>query len=223
MTAPLLHCFGLTARHGERRLYDRAEIRLPGGTLTVLRGMSGAGKSTLLRQLVGLDEAPGTRRVLNGQDFTPRELWRWRAQVVLSAQDAPILEGTVEQNLAFPYTYRAADGRRFSAEQARHMLDRCGLDVVGLEQSAGQLSGGERHRLALARILLWRPRVLVADEPLTGLDATTAERCWQLLFEYSRQSGHAVLCTLHEEAFAERADRRLELRDGTVVDPNGGG
>lgn len=222
MTALLLHCTGLTARVDGRELFADAELRLPEGTVTVLQGASGTGKSTVLRQLVGLEPAPQARRWLEGREFARRELAAWRSQVTLSAQDAPILDGTVEENLAFPYRYRAAGPRELSPPRARRLLDSCGLGSITFEQRAAVLSGGERHRLALVRALLWDPKVVVADEPLAGLDSAATERCWRLLGQHARRPGRAVLCALHDDALAERADRRIELRDGRVADVAGG-
>ncbi len=221
VTAPLLQCTGLTCSVRGRALFVDAAIRLSAGTLTVLRGASGTGKSTLLRQLVGLEPAPQARRWLGTREFTRRELAAWRSQVTFSAQDAPVVDGTVEENLAFPYRYRAAGPRRLSTARARGLLDACGLGSIAFDQPAAVLSGGERHRLALVRALLWDPQVLVADEPLAGLDGAATERCWDLVAEFARRPGRAVLCTLHDDALAARADGVIGLVDGRLADASG--
>jgi ABC-type lipoprotein export system ATPase subunit len=170
----------------------------------------------LLRQLVGLEHAPEARRWLEGQEYARKELAEWRARVTLAAQDAPILDDTVERNLAFPYGFRTAARRELPVSDAQELLERCGLGSIAFNQRVAVLSGGERHRLALVRAVLWDPVVLVADEPLAGLDSGVAETCWQLLGEHAHRSGRAVLCTLHDDTMAERADRRVELSDGSI-------
>ena len=90
------------------------------------------------------------------------------------------------------------------------------LDHIPLDDHVSRLSGGERHRLGLARGLLWEPPVLIADEPLTGLEPELADRCFELLKDYSRQKDAIVICVLHQERFAKKADQWLRLEDGTL-------
>jgi ABC-type multidrug transport system ATPase subunit len=199
-----------------RQLFEGVTVRLEAGGVTVLEGPSGAGKSTLLRRLVGLDPAPDSRRSLDGEAFESSRLCVWRSRVTLLPQDAPVLPGPVREDLAFPYELKAAGGRTFEADRAREVLDAVGLGEIDLDRLTSDLSGGERHRLALARGLLWAPRVLVADEPLAALDSDTAARCWKLMREFAHAEGHAVLTTLHDPSRAADADHRLVLSGGRL-------
>ncbi len=214
---PLLEAgpFAATTDTG-RRLFDGVTVQLEAGGVTVLEGPSGAGKSTLLRRLVGLDPAPAARRVLDGEAIDGSRLCEWRSRVTLLPQDAPVLPGSVRFDLAFPYDLKAAGGRTFDADRARELLDAVGLGEIAFDRPTSDLSGGERHRLALARGLLWAPRVLVADEPLAALDADTASRCWKLMRDFVHAEGHAVLTTLHDPSRAADADHRLVLSDGRL-------
>jgi ABC-type multidrug transport system ATPase subunit len=214
---PLLEAgpFAATIDTG-RQLFDGVTVRLEAGGVTVLEGPSGTGKSTLLRRLVGLDPAPDSRRSLDGEAFDGSRLSEWRARVTLLPQDAPVLPGTVRDDLAFPYALKVASPRAFDADRAREVLDAVGLGEIALDRPTSDLSGGERHRLALARGLLWAPRVLVADEPLAALDAETAARCWKLVREFAHSDRRAVLTTLHDPSRAADADHRLVLSDGRL-------
>ena len=107
-------------------------------------------------------------------------------------------------------------GRSFNEQEAIAILEKVKLSQFGLEHPVEGLSGGERHRLALARGLLWAPEVLVADEPLTGLEPELAQECFQLLREYSRKHTNIVICVLHEKRFSKQADISLRLEDGTL-------
>ncbi|MDQ7007221.1 MAG: ATP-binding cassette domain-containing protein [Acidobacteriota bacterium] len=198
-------------------LFRQTVVTLAESSLTVLEGPSGAGKTTLLRALAGLDPAPAAERRLAGRRWGPAgRLAEWRARVTWLAQDAPLLAGTLRENLAFPFGLRAGRGRRFDEKKARELLTAVGLDNLDLERATGRLSGGERHRLALVRGLLWDPPVLLADEPLSGVDPERSAACWELITRWARRPGHAALVVLHHESFGADADRRLRLADGAV-------
>jgi len=202
----------LSAVDGEGRLlFEDVNIELAESELAVLDGPSGSGKSTLLRQLVGLKPTEGAARELAGEPFTGTQLPAWRARVTLAAQDAPMLAATVGENLRFPFTQQCGGGRSPDEARLRDLVAAVGLEAIPEDRDAGTLSGGERHRLALVRGLLWNPPVLVADEPLSGLDEETAAICFDLLLDFAHRLGHAVLCVLHDRALADRADRHIAV------------
>jgi ABC-type lipoprotein export system ATPase subunit len=218
--ATLLEAGPFDARDGEgRELFANAEIRLEEGRATTLEGPSGSGKSTLLRQLAGLSHSPvEAGRRLAGEEYRRATLPAWRARVTLMAQDAPMIPGSVRDNLELPYHLRAGGRRTPDADLARRQLEAVGLGHLPDARDVGTLSGGERHRLALARGLLWDPPVLLADEPLAGLDAETAEVCFDLLLEFGRRSGHALLVVLHHGELADRVDDTVRLVGGRLSD-----
>lgn len=210
--AILLRCGPLRAEDGEgRRLYTDVTVTLDEECLTVLEGPSGGGKSTLLRQVAGLSPANDVTRELSGRRWDGKELPGWRSEVTLLMQDAPIIPGSVLENLNFPYELKLAGERAFDGKRAGELLEEVGLESIALDRSASTLSGGERHRLAIVRALLWESPVLLADEPLSGLDGPRASRCFNLLREHAQRPGHAVLCVLHDPTLGRVADRRLRL------------
>ena len=201
-----------SARNGEgRQLFSDVTIEIVEGELVVLDGPSGSGKSTLLRQLVGMVPTENLGREIAGEVFPPLELPRWRSRVTLVAQDAPMLAGTLGENLEFPFSQRHGCTRTKDLERKSELLELVGLGAIPEDRDVGTLSGGERHRLALVRGLLWNPPVLIADEPLSGLDEDTATSCFELLLEFAHRTGHAVLCVLHDRALGSTADRRIGL------------
>ncbi len=213
----LLHVGALSARDGEgRTLFDGVEVTLADGECVTLEGPSGSGKTSLLRRLAAVEPAGDVDRVLDGESYPRDRLSEWRSRVTLLAQDAPALPGTVADNLRFPFRLKAGRDRPFDPERMRRLLAEVGLGGVPTDREVRSLSGGERHRLALVRGLLWDPPVLVADEPLAALDPELARTCFELLCGAARRSGHAALLVVHHAGLADGADRRLRLADGRL-------
>jgi putative ABC transport system ATP-binding protein len=212
-------CGPFSARDGEgRALFEEASISLTDGQCVALEGPSGSGKSTLLRHVTGLAWSPRAERMLDGTSYPCSELPSWRARVSLIAQDAPMIAGTVSDNLEFVFGQRAGRGKALDRADRVELMTRVGLEKLPLDREIRTLSGGERHRLALVRGLSWNPPVLVADEPLSGLDPEIADRCFDLLLGFARRRGRLLLCSLHDPAMNSRTDRRLRLADGRLVE-----
>lgn len=217
---PFLTAGPFSARNGEgRELYAEVSIAAGESELVVLDGPSGSGKSTLLRQLVGMVPTLEIRRELAAETYSGLQLPRWRSKVTLVAQDAPMLAGTVGENIRFPFAQRCAGGGGPDRSRFEILLAATGLGGVPESRDIGTLSGGERHRLALLRGLLWDPPVLVADEPLSGLDGDRADQCFSLLLDFAHRPGHAVICVLHDRSLASKADRLRPLAQALAEVP----
>jgi putative ABC transport system ATP-binding protein len=198
-----------------------ADVALPAGSWTSLMGPSGSGKSTLLHVLAGLLEPNGGSVTIDGRDITRlpaaerARLRRTEIGVVLQRDNLhPLLDAAENVALAL-----RVDGRPRSAVRERvHEL----LAAVGLAERRrsmpGQLSGGEAQRVAIAGALAPRPRVLLADEPTGELDEQGAAGVLDLLDRLRASEGAALLTVTHNPLVAERADRRLVMRDGQVLD-----
>ncbi len=202
------------------RVLNNIHLKLSSPCLAVISGPSGCGKTTLLRAVAGLNRAQVKTRKIDGQVFPPGTLPLWRSRVTLMLQDAPCIQGTVLQNLSFPYGFKAAQPRIFQEERATKLLQAVNLGHITMDTNTSTLSGGERHRLALVRGLLWAPPVLMADEPLSGLEPELADSCFELLMDYSRKADAVVICVLHEEKFSEKADKRFKIEHGTLHIPD---
>jgi ABC-type lipoprotein export system ATPase subunit len=197
-----------------------AEVVLEQGSWTSLMGPSGSGKSTLLHVLAGLLEPSGGSVLIDGRDITrlpPPERARMRRRsigVVLQRDNLHPLLG-VAGNVALPLRL---EGRPAGEVRSRvgELLQRVGL-ADRARQRAGQLSGGEAQRVAIALAVAPKPRVLLTDEPTGELDEATAAEVLDLL-DGLRVEGTAVLTVTHNPQVAERADRLLTMRDGEVVD-----
>jgi ABC-type lipoprotein export system ATPase subunit len=198
-----------------------ADVVLEASTWTSLMGPSGSGKSTLMHVLAGLLEPSAGSVIVDGEDVTrlaqtARDGWRRRSVGVVLQRDNlhPLLD--VGDNVALPLRLL---GR--SPSEVRDRVDAL-LEQVGLadrqRQRVGDLSGGEAQRVAIAVALANRPTVLLADEPTGELDEATASGVLDLIDALRLDARAAVLTVTHNPQVAERASRRLRMRDGEVVD-----
>jgi ABC-type lipoprotein export system ATPase subunit len=127
-----------------------------------------------------------------------------------------MIRGSVLENLSFPFRQRVGCDKKFAKQDAQLLFDEVGLGNVPFDRDISRLSGGERHRLALVRALIWDPPVLVADEVLSGLDPEAVEACLGLLIDFSKRQDKLLICVLHDPALCIKADRHLHLRDGRL-------
>ena len=197
-----------------------ADLALERGTWTSVMGPSGSGKSTLLHVMGGLIEPSGGAVMIDGQDLTRlpaparAERRRSRIGIVLQRDNLhPLLD--VAENVALPLRI---DGRPVGEvrERVAELVALVGL-ADRRRHRAGELSGGEAQRAAVAVGLAPRPQVLLADEPTGELDEATAAGLLDLLAS-ARDDGTAILTVTHNEQVAARADRRLVMRDGLAID-----
>ncbi|MCB9615264.1 MAG: ATP-binding cassette domain-containing protein [Sandaracinus sp.] len=200
----MLHVRSLDVTLPERPLLRGVSFELAPGHALTLRGRSGLGKSTLLRLLAGLHGDPGESVTFEGASARATGFPTWRRRVTYLAQTPTMLEGSVRENLARPFSYASATAT-FDEIRAKAWLDALALPDV-LDRDAKSLSGGEKQRVHLVRALLGGPRVLLADEPTASLDPET--RTCVLDFVDARVAeGLAVLFVRHDAP----ADATLDL------------
>jgi len=192
---------------------------LAAGSFVTVSGPSGSGKSTLLNLVAALDHPTSGRLVVGGRDIAAvreRERAEYRLRLVgCLFQDAPLVgELSVANNVVLPGLLASSD-RRHARRRAQELLDR-----VGLSRQSGlfpaQLSVGQRQRAALARALMNRPWLLLADEPTGNLDRATGRQVMDLLDD-ARAEGCTVVVVTHDPEVAAAGDQHLRLLDGRLV------
>ncbi|AKS40526.1 ABC transporter ATP-binding protein [Wenzhouxiangella marina] len=191
------------------------------GEYVSISGPSGCGKSTLLSILGLLDTASSGTYTLNGtsvQNLSAADRARVRNQEIGFIFQAFNLIGdlTVFENVELPLTYREGIGRAERKQRVIEALERVGM-AHRLQHYPAQLSGGQQQRVAVARALVGKPAILLADEPTGNLDSRNGEAVMALLDELHR-AGSTICMVTHDPRYAEFAQRKIHLFDGRVVD-----
>ena len=190
------------------------------GEFVALQGTSGSGKSTLLNLFGGLDTPTAGDVIYDGRSLAPlskREMARYRRRAVgMIFQNFNLIPTmTAAENVELALAFGKVRGRE-RAERARDLLGRVGLGER-TEHRPSELSGGEQQRVAVARALANRPRVLLADEPTGNLDSTRAHELLTLLREMVERDRLTILLVTHDRELASSfADRTIFLKDGKV-------
>ena len=200
------------------------DLTIPAGQFAAIMGPSGSGKSTLLGLLAGLDAPTEGEVLLDGTEISrlgEDELAEIRGRklgfVFQSYQLIPML--TALENVLLPFELNgfAGGSERDGRARATELLASMGLaDRIG--HYPVQLSGGEQQRVALARAFMLEPPIVLADEPTGNLDSRNGEHVLDLLLRRHRESGTTLVMVTHDPQVSARAERRIVLRDGMVME-----
>ena len=204
-----------------RKVLDGVDLRVVQGETLVIIGQSGVGKSVVLKHIIGLVKPEQGRVVVDGQDMTR---WSTRRRVTSGTRMAMLFQHsalfdsmTVAENVGFALSQQ----KRTSPEELREMVRRM-LALVRLagveEKMPAQLSGGQRKRVGLARALAANPKIMLYDEPTTGLDPITADSINDLIVDTKRQLGTTGVAVTHDMASAYKiGDRIAMLHEGRII------
>lgn len=203
------------------RAVDGISIEIRAGEFVALLGASGSGKSSLLNLVAGLDRPTSGAVTVHGNNLAAlsrEQLAKYRLHTVgMVFQSFNLIPSmSLLENVELPMRFAEVDRRERSAV-ARQSLERVGLSGR-LSHRPMELSGGEQQRASLARALINRPKLLLADEPTGNLDSRTGTEIMDLIRSFNQSLGMTVVIVTHEQALAEKyAGRMLHLADGKLV------
>ena len=204
---------------GDSEIYavNHLNFTVEQGEMVAIVGQSGSGKTTLLNLLGAIDRPSSGQVLLEGQDIhslsDKKSAQLRRRKIGYIYQDfklLPIL--TAQQNILVP---ASLDGRKVPTQQVRALADRLGISNR-LNHLPSQMSGGQQQRTAIARTLINRPSILLADEPTGNLDKASALEILELLLKLNHE-GNTILLVTHEESFADLCPRKITLSDGRII------
>lgn len=191
------------------------------GEFIALTGSSGSGKSTLLQLIGGLDKPSSGKIVIDNQDISrlsDRKLSIFRNKTIGFVFQFFYLQPflSVKTNLEVPGMF-ARRGRKFRGERASELAEAVGLNDR-LKHRPKELSGGQLQRAAIARALLNKPKLILADEPTGNLDSVNGKAIIDLFEQVRERYGTTIIVVTHDNKIAARADREITLKDGSIIE-----
>lgn len=205
---------------GNLQVLRGIDLEVPAGKIYSIVGASGAGKTTLL-QILGTLSLPDEGKVwIDGHEVSgmgEKELSRFRNRKLgFVFQFHHLLpEFTALENVAIP-AYIAGFSKAKADARSRELLRFLGLEAR-CDHKPSQLSGGEKQRVAVARALVNKPAVVMADEPSGNLDSRNRDELHDLLFSLRNELGQTFVIVSHDDSFAERSDRIIHIKDGVIL------
>jgi lipoprotein-releasing system ATP-binding protein len=214
-------CKNFPTRSGELIVLRGINLELAAGEALAVLGPSGSGKSTLLHLLGTLDRpTSGIYRLGTQEPFKLADagLARFRNRHIgfIFQEHYLLPQCSVLENVLIPTLAGYTEDRQEADRRARELLGRVGLSDR-LEHRPAELSGGERQRVAVARAVLLKPALLLADEPTGNLDRQTARAVGQLLLDVHREEQTVLIVVTHSPDLAEMLPKQLEMLDGTLA------
>lgn len=218
----LLTARGIIRRYDSLQVLKGIDLDVQKGEIVAIVGASGAGKSTLLHIIGTLDKPDQGTVVLEGTDLSKlndKSLALFRNEKIgfIFQFHNLLAEFTALENVCMPGFIGGRESEKELRKRAGELLDLLGLGERK-DHLPSQLSGGEQQRVAVARALLNRPSIVLADEPSGNLDSRNAEELHRLFFHLRDTLGQTFVIVTHNEHLSEMADRRLVMRDGLMED-----
>lgn len=217
---PIISAKKINKSYGDAHVLRDVSLDVMPGEVLAIMGPSGSGKSTLLHSLAAIIGVDSGEIVFDGQDIArlsdeKRSILRRTAFGFVFQFSQLVPELSVIDNVALPLLLNGVS-RTKAYDEAKTWLESVGL-TEKLNNTPGEISGGQSQRVAIARAMVVQPRILFADEPTGSLDSLNSENVMELFIATAKQKGTTVIMVTHEPSIAAYADREIVVRDGKIV------
>jgi len=199
-----------------KNILNVEDIELEEKMITAILGSSGGGKTTFLKLLNNMITADQGMIKYKGEEIESYDPVKLRREVVMLPQDPKIFKGTIKEN--FELTEEITGNKASKNLNYNDLLKKVSL-TQNIDDSADNLSGGEKQRLALARVMLLEPKVLLLDEPSSSLDKITEEKIINMVVDYAKENNRTLIMVTHSPEIAKKfADKIINIENGEIVD-----
>ncbi len=218
----MIRLAGVTKSFGSQRVLNALDLEIPSEEITVILGRSGSGKSVILKHIIGLMTPDSGKIYINDKDITrlnERELNEVRKQFGMLFQDAALFDSmTVGENVAFPLVEHTRLPKKEIQRIVEEKLRQVGLPGVA-EKMPSELSGGMRKRAGLARAIALDPKIILFDEPITGLDPIMSDAIDDLIVNTQRQTRATCVVISHDIASTFKIAHNIAmLYEGQIIE-----
>lgn len=211
----------LSFSYDSKPFIDNLDLKINDGEVVGIIGNTGCGKSTFVRLIAGLIKSDSGKIIIDGDDITNKKfnkkILRRKLGIVFQFPEMQLFEQTIEKDIFFGLKqYKLTYDEKY--KRAKEALELLGLDFERIkDKSPLTLSGGEKRKIAVAGILVCKPKYLIFDEPIAGLDCNSRDSFMKLLLALKQNGTTIIIISHNTDYLAEYADRILVMDDGKIV------
>lgn len=211
----------LSFSYDSKPFIDNLDLKIDDGEMVGIIGNTGCGKSTFVRLIAGLIKSDSGKIIIDGDDITNKKfnkkILRRKLGIVFQFPEMQLFEQTIEKDIFFGLKqYKLTYDEKY--KRAKEALELLGLDFERIkDKSPLALSGGEKRKIAVAGILVCKPKYLIFDEPIAGLDCNSRDSFMKLLLELKQNGTTIIIISHNTDYLAEYADRILVMDGGKII------
>jgi len=219
----LITLTSISKKYKNKQIFTNVNLKISQGDFVLILGESGAGKSTLLNIIAALERPTSGQILIEGQDIWQKSAKSrtdfYRHEISIIFQNSYLQpQLTIRDNIALPGIFAGAS-KEYISTSIEQLADELKI-AESLDRLPQEISGGQAERACIARALLLKPKIILADEPTANLDAKNAQRVLEILNEVRKNRNITILVASHDSSVRAFANHVVTIRDGVVIDEN---